>query len=84
MFFLRVVFCGFFCHIIRYFFQSGTEDVGHGVNSYKKIPVKGGTKQCGYYLISWGRRGLHGDYFISYDIPIPIIEGCSLAVQRQV
>ena len=50
----------------------------------KKISVKGGTKQCEYYLISWGRREIHGDYFITDDIPIPIIEGCSLAVQRQV
>ena len=76
MFFLRVFFCGFFfCHIVRYFFHSGTEDVGHGVNSYKKISVKRGTKQREYYLISWGRGEIHGDYFISYDTLIPIIEG---------
>ena len=84
MFFLRVFFCGFFLSYCPIFFHSGTEDVGHGVNSYKKISVKGGVKQCGYYLISWGREGLHGDYFISYDILIPIIEGCSLAVMRTV
>ena len=50
----------------------------------KKISVKGGAKQCEYYLISWGRGGLHGDYFISYDTLIPIIEGCSLAVMLTV
>ena len=30
------VFFAVFCHIVRYFFHSGVEDVGHGVNSYKK------------------------------------------------
>lgn len=75
MFFPRVFFFAVFLSYCPIFFHSGTEDVGHGVNSYKKIPVKGGTKQCEYYLISWGRGEIHGDYFITDDIPIPIIEG---------
>ena len=64
----------FFLSYCPIFFHSGTEDVGHGVNSYKKISVKGGAKQREYYLISWGREEIHGDYFISYDTLIPIIE----------
>ena len=68
-------FLRFFLSYCPIFFHSGTEDVGHGVYSYKKISVKGGAKQCGYYLISWGRGEIHGDYFISYDTLIPIIEG---------
>ena len=75
MFFLRVFFCGFFCHIVRYFSIPGRKMSDTVLIPTKKISVKGGAKQREYYLISWGREEIHGDYFISYDTLIPIIEG---------
>ena len=75
MFFLRVFFCGFFCHIVRYFSIPGRKMSDMVLIPTKKISVKRGTKQREYYLISWGRGEIHGDYFISYDTLIPIIEG---------
>ena len=78
------VFCGFFFVILSDIFPFRDGRCRTRCLFLQKISVKRGAKQCGYYLISWGRRGLHGDYFISYDILFPNIEGCSLAVMLTV
>ena len=75
MFFLRVFFCGFFVILSDIFSIPGWKMSDMVLIPTKKISVKRGTKQREYYLISWGRGEIHGDYFISYDTLIPIIEG---------
>ena len=74
MFFLRVFFCGFFCHIVRYFSIPGRK-----MSDMVLIPTKNIGKERGkaVRILSdiMGKGEIHGDYFISYDILIPIIEG---------
>ena len=74
MFFLRVFFAVFFCHIVRYFSIPGRK-----MSDTVFIPTKNIGKERGkaVRILSdiMGKGGLHGDYFISYDTLIPIIEG---------
>ena len=57
MFFPRVFFFAVFLSYCPIFFHSGTEDVGHGVNSYKKNTGKGRDKAVRILSDIMGKEG---------------------------